>query len=252
VAGFFVVGVSAYHLLHNSHKAFFSKCFRMALVFSFIFSVAEIVVGDLQGREMAVAQSSKLAAIESIWETQRGAPFYMLLIPDEARERNIVEAFGIPKFLSRLVYGDWNAEVKGLKEWPKDERPPVTLVFWSFRFMVALGFLFALLTLIGMYLTYLKKNVESRRWYLKVMMYAIPFPYIAAQLGWLVREVGRQPWIVYGVMKTSEAVSPIAGHQVLISLIAFIVLYSLLGLAAFVLMIKELRKGPAPLAETAG
>ncbi|MBI4965670.1 MAG: cytochrome ubiquinol oxidase subunit I [Desulfomonile tiedjei] len=252
VAGFFVVGVSAYHLLHNSHKALFSKCFRMALVFSFIFSFAEIVVGDLQGRKMAVAQPSKLAAVESIWETQRGAPFYMLLIPDEARERNIVEAFGIPKFLSRLVYGDWNAEVKGLKEWPKDERPPVTLVFWSFRFMVALGFLFALVTLIGMYLTYLKKNVESRRWYLKIMMYAIPLPYIAAQLGWLVREVGRQPWIVYGVMKTSEAVSPIAAYQVLVSLIAFILLYSLLGLTAFVLIIGEIRKGPAPLAGAIG
>lgn len=249
VAGFFVMGVSAYHLLRKSNTAFFSKCFRMALVFSFIFSVAEIIVGDLHGKVMAEAQPSKLAAVESIWETQRGAPFYMLVIPDEAKKGNLVEAFGIPKFLSWLVYDNWDAEIKGLKDWPKDERPPVSLVFWAFRLMVGLGFLFALLTLVGMFI---RNTIESKPWYLRTMICAIPLPYVSAELGWLVTEVGRQPWIVYGVMKTSEAVSPIAGHQVLVSLIAFIVLYSLLGLAAFVLMIKELRKGPAPRAETAG
>ena len=249
VAGFFVMGVSAYHLLRKRNTAFFSKSFRMALVFAFIFSVLQIFVGDYHGKLMAAAQPTKLAAVESIWETEKGAPFYLLVIPDAARERNAVEAFGIPKFLSWLVYDNWDAEIQGLKEWPLDERPPVSPVFWSFRLMVGLGFLFALLTLIGMLL---RKKVESKTWYLRIMMYSIPLPYIAAQLGWLVTEVGRQPWIVYGVMKTSQAVSPIAGHQVLVSLIAFIVLYSLLGLAAFVLMIKEIRKGPAPLADTVG
>jgi len=219
----------------------------MALVFSFIFSVAEIAVGDLHGKAMAAAQPLKLAAVESVWETERGAPFYMLLIPDEAKERNMVEAFGIPKFLSWLVYDNWDAEIKGLKEWPTRDRPPVSLVFWAFRLMVGLGFLFALLTLIGMFL---RKKMESKPLYLKTMICAIPLPYIAIELGWMVTEVGRQPWIVYGVMKTSEAVSPIAAHQVLVSLIAFIVLYSLLGLTAFVLMIRELRKGPIPLAAT--
>jgi cytochrome d ubiquinol oxidase subunit I len=249
VAGFFVMGVSAYHLLRKNNTVFFSKCFRIALVFTFIISVAEVVVGDLHGKVMAEAQPAKLAAVESIWETQRAAPFYMLLIPDPANERNSLEALAIPKFLSWLVYDRWDAEIKGLKEWPKDERPPVSPVFWAFRLMVGLGFLFVLLTLMGMFL---RNKLESRPWYLKIMMYAIPLPYIAAELGWLVTEVGRQPWIVYGVMKTADAHSPIEATQVLVSLTAFILLYSLLGLAAFVLMIKEARKGPAALAESKG
>ncbi|MGB9617444.1 MAG: cytochrome ubiquinol oxidase subunit I, partial [Desulfomonilaceae bacterium] len=177
----------------------------------------------------------------SVWETQKGAPFALLLIPDEARETNSVELFKIPKFLSRLVYGDWNAEVKGLKSWPPSERPPVTLVFGSFRIMVGLGFLFVLLTLIGV----IKRNrLESSPLYLKVMMYALPLPYVAGLLGWIVTEVGRQPWLVYNVMRTADGHSPLVGAQVATSLLAFIVLYTLLGLAAFVIMVRHARKGP--------
>ena len=242
VGGFFVMGVSAYHLVRKSHTDFFTKSFRLALGFALIFSILEVVVGDLHGRAMAKAQPAKLAAVEAQWETARGVPFSMLVIPDAANERNIVEAFQIPKFMSLLVYHDWNAEVKGLKAWPKDERPPVTSVFWSFRFMVGLGFLFPILTLIGWYY---RNRLESAPRFLKTMMYAIPLPYIAAGLGWYVTEVGRQPWIVYGVMKTSDAVSNIAGSQVAISLAAFIVLYSLLGLTAFILMAKIAGRGPA-------
>jgi cytochrome d ubiquinol oxidase subunit I len=152
-----------------------------------------------------------------------------------------VEAIQIPKFLSWLVYEDWNAEIKGLKEWPRDERPPVTVVFWAFRIMVGFGFLFVLLALIGFFK---RNNLESVPWYLKILPYCIPFPYLAAELGWIVTEMGRQPWIVYGVMKTADAVSPIAGSQVALSLAAFIVVYSLLGLTAFVLIAKAARRGP--------
>jgi cytochrome bd ubiquinol oxidase subunit I len=241
VGGFFVMGVSAYHLLRKNETSFFTKSFRLAVVFTLIVAVLEVGVGDMHGKAMAKHQPTKLAAVEAQWETRQGAPFSMLLIPDEAGERNIVEAIQIPKFLSWLVYGDWNAEIKGLKEWPKDERPPVTMVFWSFRIMVGLGFLFVLLAFVG----FLKRNnLESVPWYLKILPYCIPLPYIAAELGWIVTEVGRQPWIVYGVMKTSDAVSPIAGSQVALSLAAFIVVYSLLGLTAFVLMAQTARRGP--------
>ena len=249
LAGFFVMGVSAYHLLRKTHTEFFAKSFRIALIFALVFSVAEVVVGDSHGKIMAVAQPTKLAAVESVWETANGAPFSMLVIPDAANERNLVEAIQIPKFMSWLVYGDWNAEVKGLKEWPKEDRPPVTLVFWAFRLMVGLGFLFPLLTIIGWF----KRNsLESSPGFLKVMLYAIPLPYIAAELGWIVTEMGRQPWIVYNVLRTSESVSNIATPQVAVSLIAFIVLYSLLGLAAFVLMSKIARKGPSDIAPAQG
>ncbi len=173
----------------------------------------------------------------------------MLVIPDAANERNLIEWFQIPKFMSWLIYADWNAEVKGLKNWPKEDRPPVTLVFWAFRLMVGLGFLFPLLTIIGWF----KRNrLESSPGFLKLMLLVIPLPYIAAELGWIVTEVGRQPWIVYKVLRTSEAVSNIATSQVFVSLIAFIVLYSLLGLAAFVLMSKIARQGPSDITPRTG
>lgn len=241
VGGFFVMGVSAYHLARKNEISFFTKSFRIAVVFVLIVSVLEVGVGDLHGKAMARYQPIKLAAVEAQWETQKGAPFSLLLIPDEANERNIIEAIQIPKFLSYLVYEDWNAEVKGLKSWPRDERPPVTLVFWSFRIMVGFGFLFVLIALIGFFK---RNNLESVPWYLKLLPYCIPLPYLAAELGWIVSEVGRQPWIVYGVMRTSDAVSPIAPSQVALSLAAFIVVYSLLGLTAFVLIAKTARRGP--------
>jgi len=248
VAGFFVMAVSAYHILRKTHVDFFTRSFRIALIFAFIFSVGTIVVGDLHGKVVARTQPEKVAALEAIWETTKGADFYMVQFPDEANERNYVEALAIPKFLSMLLYDDWNAEVKGLKEWPVKDRPPVTLVFVAFRLMVGFGFLFALLTFLGLFV---RKRLESNRWYLKIMLYAVPLPYVAAELGWIVTEVGRQPWIVYQVMRTADAASPLAVSQVAVSLGAFIVLYSLLGLTAVFLMIKQARKGPAPVAEAA-
>jgi cytochrome bd ubiquinol oxidase subunit I len=249
VAGFLVMGVSSYHLLRKSNVSLFSKSFRIALIFALVFSLAEVVVGDLHGKVMAKTQPQKLAAVESQWETGKGLPFSMLLIPDEANERNSVEMFQIPKFLSWLVYDQWDAEIKGLKEWPKNDRPPVTLTFWAFRLMVGLGFLFALLTVIGWF----KRNrLERCRWYLRTMTYAIPLPYLASELGWIVTEVGRQPWLVYDVMRRTDGVSPIAAGQVAISLAAFVLLYSLLGLTAFALMARVIRRGPLELPAGSG
>jgi cytochrome d ubiquinol oxidase subunit I len=240
VAGFFVMGISAYHLLRKNQTEFFTKSFKIALTFSLVFSIAEVGTGDLNGREMARLQPEKVAAAEALWETTKGADFNMFIIPDEKNERNSVEAIKIPKFMSKLVMGDWDAEIRGLKSWPVEDRPPVTIVFWSFRIMVGLGFLFILLTAVG----WLKRNkLESNPLYLKIMMYSIPLPYIAGLLGWIVTEVGRQPWIVYHVLRTSEAHSPIAASQVGVSLVAFIVLYSLLGFVAIFLMVRHARQG---------
>jgi len=247
LAGFFVLGVSAYHIVRKKDVSFFTRSFRMAAVWTLIFAIALVVVGDFHGKEMAKAQPTKLAAVESVWETQKGAPFYLFLIPDEANERNSVEILGIPKFLSWLALGDWDAEFKGLKSWPKEERPPVALTFWSFRIMVGLGFLFVLLS----FLAWLwRKKLDSGGWLLRILTWCIPLPYIAISLGWIVTEVGRQPWIVYGVMKTSESASPVAGYQVAISLAAFILVYSLLGIACFYLIYKYATRGPEPLAES--
>ncbi|MCX5890814.1 MAG: cytochrome ubiquinol oxidase subunit I, partial [Deltaproteobacteria bacterium] len=154
-----------------------------------------------------------------------------------------VEFGQIPGLLSLLAYHTPTATVKGLKDFPKEERPPVTLTFVAFRLMVGLGLLFGVLTVWGWFK---RKKLESSPAFLKVMLYAMPLPYIALQAGWIVTEVGRQPWIVYGLMKTSDAVSPIAASQVAATLVAFIAVYSLLGAVAFYLVSKHARRGPEP------
>jgi cytochrome d ubiquinol oxidase subunit I len=249
LAGFFVMGVSAYHLRRRQHLGFFTKSFRLALIFALIFSLAEIVQGHIHGGEVAKIQPTKLAAMESQWETQAGAPMWLFLIPDEKNERNLVEFGRIPGALSLLAFHSSQATVKGLKDFPKDERPPVALTFVAFRVMVGLGFLFALLTVVGWF----KRNqLAESPGFLKVMLYAMPLPYIALQAGWIVTEVGRQPWIVYGLMKTGDAVSPLATSQVGVTLGAFILVYSLLGAAAFFLMGRYARLGPPPTPAAAG
>ncbi len=243
LSAFFVMGISAYHLLKKQHVEFFTKSFRIALVFGLIFSFVEIFEGHLHGSDLAEKQPAKLAAMDSHWETSKNAPVYLFSFPDEANEKNIIEIGPIPGMLSLLAFHSTDAEVKGLKDFPPDERPPVLITFASFKIMVGLGFYFALVTSIG----WLRRNrLMESPWYLKLMVYSIPLPYIAILLGWTVAEVGRQPWIVYGVMKTADAVSRIAASQVAISLAAFILVYGLLGAAAFYLIIKTARKGPEP------
>lgn len=241
LSAFFVMGISAFHLLKNQHVEFFTRSFRMALIFGLIFSFFVIIEGDMHGVHVAEVQPAKLAAMESHWETSRKAPVRLFTIPSNEKEKNIIEIGAIPGLLSFLGYHDFNAEVKGLKDFPKDERPPVLITSFAFKGMVGLGFYFVLMTLIGIY----KRNrLLQSPVYLGLMVLSIPLPYIANQLGWIVAEVGRQPWIVYKLMRTSDAVSPIATSQVATSLIAFILVYGLLGAVAFYLMAKIAIKGP--------
>ena len=244
LAGFFVMGISAYHILRKQHLPFFLQSFRIALIFALVFSIFEIAEGHMHGANLVAKQPAKMASLESHWETRDNAPVYLFLIPDPDRERNLVEIGEIPGALSMLAHHTPNAVVKGLRDIPKGERPPVTPTFLSFRLMVVLGMVFLLLTVVG----WLKrKNLETSSLYLKAMLYAIPLPYIACSFGWTVTEVGRQPWIVYGLMKTSDAVSPVAASQVGVSLAAFTVVYTLLGITAFYLISKHARKGPGAL-----
>jgi cytochrome bd ubiquinol oxidase subunit I len=247
LSGFFVMGVSAYHLLRKQQVEFFTKSFRLALSMALIFSVVEAVQGHANGAKVAETQPTKLAAMEALWETTQSAPQYLLVIPDETNQRNLVEFGAMPGALSMLAYHDFNATVKGLKDFPEDVRPPVAITFVSFRIMVALGFLFLALTVYGWFR---RNKLLDSPGYLKAMLYAIPLPYIALEAGWTLAEVGRQPWVVYGVMKTADAVSPIHSSQVMVSLIAFVLVYSALGAAAFYLIITNARKGPAPVAAT--
>jgi len=250
LAGFFVMGVSAYHILKKQNTEFFLKSFRIALTFSLIFSIFEVIHGHIHGGEVAKIQPAKLAAMESFWETKNNAPFTMFLIPDEQNEKNLAEIIQVPGALSMLAYHSPGATVKGLKDFPKSERPPVFITFVAFRVMVGLGMLFMALTVLCFLL---RNRLETSRWLLWIMVASIPLPYIACEAGWTLAEVGRQPWIVYGLMKTADAVSTVSTSQVFISLVAFILVYSLLGLAAMYLMYinairgpEEVQKGDAP------
>jgi cytochrome bd ubiquinol oxidase subunit I len=243
LAGFFVMGISAYHLLKKQQIDFFTRSFQIALVFSLISSIWVAIEGDQHAVHVTQVQPTKLAAMESHWETTKAAPLVLFAIPDEKNERNLVEFGKLTGLLSLLGYHDFNAEVKGLKDFPAADRPPVLLTFLSFRTMVALGTLFPLLTLIGLFL---RQRLVENRWYLKIMMVAIPLPYIAMEAGWMLAEVGRQPWIVYGLMRTANAASPVAGSQVISSLAAFILVYGLLGIVGFFLIANFAIKGPHP------
>jgi len=243
LASFFVMGVSAYHMLKRSNLDFFKRSFRIAVTFAVIFSIAEIVIGDFHGKEMVKDQPLKAAATEAVWETTKGAPLYLFAIPDEANEKNKLEILGIPKLLSWVATGDANGVYKGLKEWPKEERPPVAVTYWSFRLMIGLGMFFALVSIVS----WLKRNkIEESPWLLRLLMYCIPLPYLGLALGWTVTEMGRQPWIVYGMMKTADASSPIIGAQVGISLAAFVLVYTFLGITGFYLIRKYAVRGPLP------
>lgn len=241
VGGFFVLGVSAWHLLRKSNVDFFRASFKMSAVFTLALVLLLGLSGDQQGKTVAKLQPAKLAALESHWETGRNVPFYLLTWPDEKNEGNKVEAIGIPGLLSWIAYGSADAEVKGLKDFAKEDRPPVLPTFLSFRAMVGMAGLFVLLA-IGAFLQ--RKKDEPCPLLLKALVWNIPLPYIAIMLGWAVAEIGRQPWIVYGLMRTSDAVSPVPAENVAISLGAFIVVYSLLGLLDIYLLRKYAIKGP--------
>lgn len=253
LAAFFVMGISAYHLLRKQHVEFFGRSFRLALGFGLVFSFVELVQGHLHASDVAATQPAKLAAMESHWETARQAPVYLFSIPDEQAGKNAVAILPIPGALSLLAFHNPNAEVKGLADFPREDRPPVLITYVAFRLMVALGGYFMAATALGWLL---RNRLEQSPWFLRLMLFSIPLPYLAIELGWTVAEVGRQPWIVYGLMRTRDAASPIASGQVLATLVGFVVIYGLLGLLAFWMMIRTARLGPeavpAPVAPARG
>ena len=236
-----MLGVSAWHLLRNSHSDFFHRAFRMIAPYTLALSLILALSGDEQGKAVAEYQPVKLAAMEAHWHTMKNAPFYLLVWPDPVNQTNSVEAIGIPGLLSWIAYGDTDAEVKGLLDYPPSDWPPVSEVFWCFRGMVALGMVFLVLAAAA---TWQRKRVDICPRLLTGLVWNIPLPYIAIMLGWAVAEIGRQPWIVYGLMRTSDAVSPVPASSVSISLLGFIVVYSILGILDIYLLRKYAIKGP--------
>ena len=244
LGAFFVLGISAWHILRKNETELFTRTFKMASVFGMIAIVGLIIFGDQQGIDVAKNQPSKFAAMESHWETEENSSMFILEWPD-ADEGNKFEAGEIPGLLSWLAFHDTGAKVTGLNDIPKDQRPPILATFLSFRTMVGLGVLMGLLALAALWFSHGKRKIENYRWLLAILVWAIPLPYIAIQLGWVLAEVGRQPWIVYGVLKTADAASrtvPVA--QIWISVIGFVLMYSALGAIDIWLLFKYARKGP--------
>jgi len=242
LTAFFIMGISAIQILKGRKEEMFRRSFRLAATFGIVTSILIIVAGDLSGVQVAKFQPTKLAAMESQWETEKGAAFYLVQLPMPDRAGNFVRALPIPGGLSFLAYHNASATVKGLNDFPQTDRPSVMVSFVSFRLMVGLGFLFVLLALIAVWLSW-RKKLENNRWFLWIMSVAIILPYLASELGWILAEMGRQPWIVYGLLRTVDAVSRnLTPGDVLGSLIAFVVLYTALAAVDVFLLSKYAKK----------
>lgn len=209
--GFAVAGVHAMLYLKNKLEIH-AKALTIALAFASVAALLQPLSGDLAAKNVAKLQPAKLAAFEAHFETQKSAPLIIGGIPD-VENREVNYAIKLPGFLSFLAHGDFNAEVKGLEEFPEDEWPPVPIVHYSFQLMVGIGMFLILLAVIFLAGTYKWKHWLEKRWWLKLLMMATPLGFIAIQAGWVVTEVGRQPWIVYGIMKTKDALTPMPGIQ---------------------------------------
>lgn len=241
--GFFVMGVAAYHIARKQFLPIFLKSFRIGVSMALIFALFVVIEGHMHGANLAHIQPAKLASLEVNWVTQAEAPIYLIALPDESAAGNSIEIGRIPGALSMLAFHSPHARVTGLRDIPKADRPPVLVTYLAFRLMVGLG---GVLLLIAIAAWVRRRRIESSPLLLWLLMYAIPLPYAVSLLGWTVAEVGRQPWIVYGLMRTTRAVSPVAATQVAVSLIGFIVVYALIGITAFWLMAQTVRKGPGP------
>jgi len=243
-------GVGGFYLRRSRHLREARVMLGMAMIMAIFVAPLQLLAGDMHGRNTFAHQPIKVAAIEGLWETERGAPSIIFGWPDQTEETTKF-AVQIPKLSSLILTHDLNGEVKGLKAWPKDERPPVLWVFWSFRFMVGIGALMVLTGLTALVL-YLRKRLFDVRWFQSWCMAMTPAGFAAVLAGWFVTEIGRQPYIIQGVMRTSEALSPVQSVPIAISLGAFVLTYGVVFGAGSYYIIKLIGKGPDAEADVYG
>jgi len=254
-AAFFIAGISAYHFLRGSHKEVFQKSLGMGLVVGLIAVSLTGLTGHTQGQYLVETQPMKMAAAEAHWETADPAPFNIMAVIDEENQSN-TSALEIPGLLSFLSYNKFSGEVPGINDLqakyseafgPANYIPPVTPVFWSFRIMLASAGLMVFLSLLGLW--FLKKNrLEEKSWLLKALLWAIPLPYIANTAGWMLAELGRQPWLVVGLQRIEQGISPgVSAGSILLSLTGFTLIYGILAVVDLYLLAKYSRLGPVEL-----
>ena len=239
---FVVGGIGAHYLRRNRHVKHARVMLGMAMIMAIFVAPIQAAMGDFHGLNTLKHQPAKVAAIEGIWETEQGAALRLFGWPDQEEEKTKY-AIEIPKLSSLILTHSLNGEVKGLKEWPKDDRPPVAPVFWSFRIMVGIGVLM-IFTGVTAAILFLRKQLFTKRWFHLWCMAMTPAGFVTVLAGWFVTEIGRQPYIAYGVMRTAKSISPVMGSQVALSLLAFIFSYVFIFGAGSYYILRLIGKGP--------
>ena len=234
---FLLAGISAYRWLKNDRAKDVMAALRTGVMVAAVLIPVQIVVGDLHGLNTLKYQPAKLAAMEGIWETQQGVPAVLFAIPDQATQSNKYE-IAIPKLASFYLTHDWNGEVKGIKEFG-DKHPPVGPVFWAFRIMVGVGLLMLAVSWFASYELKFKNTLSKRT---AMVLVAMTFAgWVALVSGWYVTEIGRQPWLVHGVLTTAQAASQVPAGNIALSLAMYLTLYAAL-LSAYVSVVFYLAK----------
>jgi cytochrome d ubiquinol oxidase subunit I len=236
-------GTGAYYLLKRKSVEHGRVMVGMAVGLLALLAPAQLVIGDLHGLNTIEHQPRKVAAMEGHWETKQGAPLILFGVPDPEREMNHFE-IAIPKLGSMILTHEWDGEVQGLKDWAAEDRPNVPIVFYSFRIMVGIGLVMIALGLIGAVLAW-RGRLFQTRWFLRAQTLAMPLGFVAVLAGWFVTEVGRQPFIVQGLMRTNESASPLSGGSVAATLALFAVVYAIVFGTGLFYMIRLGLKGPA-------
>jgi cytochrome bd ubiquinol oxidase subunit I len=249
---FFVVGISAYHVIRKtSDQDFFQRSMRIGLIAALLGCITVVIMGDLQAKQLVRSQPMKTAAAEALWDSEDPAALSLMSIVDQQHRRNVF-AIRVPYALSFLAYDSPSGEVKGINQLeaqyvkqygPGDYIPSVVVTFWGFRLMVGAGLIMAFISLIGLFFL-VRKRLEQRRWFLWVLVASIAFPYVANTSGWILTEMGRQPWLVFGLLKTADGVSSaVSSSMVLFSLIVFVLLYGALAVVDGALLFKYAKLG---------
>jgi cytochrome d ubiquinol oxidase subunit I len=252
VAGYFTMAVSAYYLLRKEHISIFRHSFKLGLMCALMATSLVIVTGHFYNQYLAHVQPMKMAASEALWETATPAPFIVFAIIDEDNRRNTYQV-ALPAGLSVLAYNSLNTPVKGMNDiqaeyieeyGPGHYIPAVTILFWSFRIMVGIGFWLVLLTALN-YWYWWKKQLECCPALLRTTIWSLPLPYLAITMGWIIAEMGRQPWIVYGLLLTEKGVSKVvSAASIWTSLITYSVVYTCIALTAVYVARRILHEGP--------
>jgi len=239
--GFAVAGIHAFLLLKDPGNAFHRRALEIALIVGAPAALLQPISGDLSARHLARHQPAKLAAAEALFSTQRGAPLSLAGWPDVRARKNRF-AVEIPRGLSLLASHDPDAEVQGLDAVPVEDWPNVPAVHLSFQLMVALGSYLALVALWAGWLAWRRSDLAHNRWLMRALALATPFGFVAVEAGWMVTELGRQPWVIYGVLRTRDAVTPMPG--LIVPFVTFTLLYCFLGVIVVWLLYRQIIRSP--------